>query len=76
MIWAGPSRQPSCINALTFGRAKITLKLSGGTLKQPRVRANDRPELAGRLARRHSKLKTSALCFPQRTARRGAWEKA
>ncbi len=42
-IWAGPSRRPSGINALTFGRAKITLKLSSETLKQPRVSANDRP---------------------------------
>ena len=25
-IWAGPSRRPSGINALTFGRAKITLR--------------------------------------------------
>ena len=49
-IWAGPSRRPSGINALTFGRAKITLKLSSESLKQPRVSANDKPGLAGRLA--------------------------
>ena len=31
-IWAGPSRRPSGISALTFGRAKITLNGSRATL--------------------------------------------
>ena len=37
-IWAGPSRRPSGINALTFGRAKITLTLARD-LEQSRPRA-------------------------------------
>ena len=72
-IWAGPSRRPSGINALTFGRAKITLKLTSQTLKQPRVSANDRLYLAGRLARETflpSKVNDRQLSPANRPARK------
>ena len=62
-IWAGPSRRPSGINALTFGRAKITLKLTSQTLKQPRVSANDRLYLAGRLARETFRIRSECGLF-------------
>ena len=75
-IWAGPSRRPSGINALTFGRAKITLKLSPETPSNRGQELDENQALAGRLARETFRIKANAGDFPQRTARRGSWEQA
>ena len=49
-IWAGPSRRPSGINALTFGRAKITL-IALWRDSEANEGQRKRQALAGRAAR-------------------------
>ena len=55
---------------------RLPSKLTSGILQQSRVSANDKPTLAGRLARRQASFKALMICFPQRTARREAREQS
>ena len=59
-IWADPSRRPSGINALTFGRAKITLKLLPETSSNQGQELDENPRLAGRLARETFRIQSES----------------